>query len=145
MNGGGDVAMLELMGENLTPNLKVWFGDVEAETMFRCEESMLCVVPDISAFRSGWQWVRGPTQVTLAFSSPPPSTGPSTCLKKKRKSVVVRVKIWSNDSLRIRSRGSRIMSTESAPDWLAWPVDGPRPPIRGFSFLLPRNGRVSPK
>lgn len=56
--------MLELMGENLTPNLKVWFGDVEAETMFRCEESMLCVVPDISAFRSGWQWVRGPTQVT---------------------------------------------------------------------------------
>lgn len=74
--------MLELMGENLTPNLKVWFGDVEAETMFRCEESMLCVVPDISAFRSGWQWVRGPTQVTLAFSSPPPSTGPSTCLKK---------------------------------------------------------------
>lgn len=63
LNGGGDVAMLELMGENLTPNLKVWFGDVEAETMFRCEESMLCVVPDISAFRSGWQWVRGPTQV----------------------------------------------------------------------------------
>lgn len=59
--------MLELMGENLTPNLKVWFGDVEAETMFRCEESMLCVVPDISAFRSGWQWVRGPTQVRLPY------------------------------------------------------------------------------
>lgn len=59
--------MLELMGENLTPNLKVWFGDVEAETMFRCEESMLCVVPDISAFRSGWQWVRGPTQVLFIF------------------------------------------------------------------------------
>jgi recombining binding protein (suppressor of hairless) len=67
LNGGGDVAMLELMGENLTPNLKVWFGDVEAETMFRCEESMLCVVPDISAFRSGWQWVRGPTQVLTDF------------------------------------------------------------------------------
>ncbi|KZS00838.1 Recombining binding protein suppressor of hairless [Daphnia magna] len=59
--------MLELMGENLTPNLKVWFGDVEAETMFRCEESMLCVVPDISAFRSGWQWVRGPTQVPISL------------------------------------------------------------------------------
>ncbi|EFX85825.1 hypothetical protein DAPPUDRAFT_98470 [Daphnia pulex] len=67
LNGGGDVAMLELMGENLTPNLKVWFGDVEAETMFRCEESMLCVVPDISAFRSGWQWVRGPTQVPISL------------------------------------------------------------------------------
>ena len=35
LNGGGDVAMLELTGENFTPNLKVWFGDVEAETMYR--------------------------------------------------------------------------------------------------------------
>jgi hypothetical protein len=41
LNGGGNVAMLEFMGENLTRNLKVWFGDVEAETMFRCEESMV--------------------------------------------------------------------------------------------------------
>lgn len=35
LNGGGDVAMLELHGENFIPNMKVWFGDVEAETMFR--------------------------------------------------------------------------------------------------------------
>ena len=35
LNGGGDVAMLELSGENFTANLKVWFGDVEAETMYR--------------------------------------------------------------------------------------------------------------
>lgn len=56
--------MLELTGESFTPNLRVWFGDVEAETMYRCEESMLCVVPDISAFRRGWQWVRQPTQVS---------------------------------------------------------------------------------
>jgi hypothetical protein len=35
LNGGGDVAMLELTGENLSPVLKVWFGDVEAETMYR--------------------------------------------------------------------------------------------------------------
>lgn len=35
VNGGGDVAMLELTGENLHPNLKVWFGNVEAETMYR--------------------------------------------------------------------------------------------------------------
>ncbi|MPC29306.1 Suppressor of hairless [Portunus trituberculatus] len=62
LNGGGDVAMLELTGENFSPNLRVWFGDVEAETMYRCQESMLCVVPDISAFRRGWQWVRQPTQ-----------------------------------------------------------------------------------
>ncbi|GFO31125.1 recombining binding protein suppressor of hairless [Plakobranchus ocellatus] len=64
LNGGGDVAMLELNGENFTAALKVWFGEVEAETMYRCEDSMLCVVPDISAFRSGGgRWVRQPLQV----------------------------------------------------------------------------------
>ncbi|CAG0879826.1 unnamed protein product, partial [Cyprideis torosa] len=67
LNGGGDVAMLELTGESFTPALKVWFGDVEAETMYRCQESMLCVVPDISSFRSGWQWVRQPTQVPVSL------------------------------------------------------------------------------
>ena len=29
--------MLELTGENFTPTLKVWFGEVEAETMYRLE------------------------------------------------------------------------------------------------------------
>lgn len=104
LNGGGDVAMLELTGQNFTPNLRVWFGDVEAETMyrycisccfysgyilldtfrsvysffkccytqltllfFRCAESMLCVVPDISAFREGWRWVRQPVQVPVTL------------------------------------------------------------------------------
>jgi len=42
--------MLELTGENFTPKLKVWFGDVEAETMYRCQESLLCLVPDVSVF-----------------------------------------------------------------------------------------------
>lgn len=27
--------MLELHGENFSPHLKVWFGDMEAETMYR--------------------------------------------------------------------------------------------------------------
>ncbi|KAL8580101.1 hypothetical protein ACOMHN_051269 [Nucella lapillus] len=67
LNGGGDVAMLELMGENFSTSLKVWFGDVEAETMFRSDESMLCVVPDISAFRNGWRWVRQPLQVPVSL------------------------------------------------------------------------------
>lgn len=57
MNGGGDVAMLELSGENFTPALQVWFGDVEAETMYRCNETLLCVVPDIQEFRGEWLWV----------------------------------------------------------------------------------------
>ncbi|KAK3575071.1 hypothetical protein QTP86_019752, partial [Hemibagrus guttatus] len=34
LNGGGHVAMLELHGENFSPYLKVWFGNMEAETMF---------------------------------------------------------------------------------------------------------------
>ena len=59
--------MVELKGENFTPNLKVWFGDVEAETMYRCEDSMFCVVPDISAFKEGWKIVRSPTQVPVSL------------------------------------------------------------------------------
>lgn len=35
LNGGGDVAMLELTGQDFTANLRVWFGDVEAETSYR--------------------------------------------------------------------------------------------------------------
>ncbi|XP_016334706.1 recombining binding protein suppressor of hairless-like [Sinocyclocheilus anshuiensis] len=59
--------MLELTGQNFTPNLRVWFGDVEADTMYRCGESVLCVVPDISAFREGWRWVRQPVQVPVTL------------------------------------------------------------------------------
>lgn len=33
----------------------------------RCAESMLCVVPDISAFREGWRWVRQPVQVPVTL------------------------------------------------------------------------------
>ncbi|CAK8697556.1 unnamed protein product [Clavelina lepadiformis] len=65
LNGGGDVAMLEVNGENFTSNLKVWFGDVEAETMYRCEEGLLCVVPEISAFREGWKYVKETVQVPI--------------------------------------------------------------------------------
>uniref|UniRef100_A0AAZ3Q642 Recombination signal binding protein for immunoglobulin kappa J region b n=1 Tax=Oncorhynchus tshawytscha TaxID=74940 RepID=A0AAZ3Q642_ONCTS len=67
LNGGGDVAMLELTGQNFAPDLRVWFGDIEADTMYRCGESVLCVVPDISAFREGWRWVRQPVQVPVTL------------------------------------------------------------------------------
>uniref|UniRef100_H2ZL17 Uncharacterized protein n=1 Tax=Ciona savignyi TaxID=51511 RepID=H2ZL17_CIOSA len=65
LNGGGDVAMLEVNGECFTSNLKVWFGEIEADTMFRCAEGLLCVVPDISAFREGWKWVKESVQVPI--------------------------------------------------------------------------------
>ena len=67
LNGGGEVAMLEIIGECFTPNLKVWFGDVEAETLYRCQENLLCVVPEIGQFKDGWQWVRQQAQVPISL------------------------------------------------------------------------------
>ncbi|XP_018600025.2 recombining binding protein suppressor of hairless-like protein [Scleropages formosus] len=67
LNGGGHVAMLEIQGENFSPHLKVWFGNVEAETMFRTPKSMLCVVPDVSVFSGEWRWLRCPITVPLSL------------------------------------------------------------------------------
>lgn len=53
LNGGGDVAMVELKGENFSAILKVWFADVEADTYYRCSESIIAVVPDIRSFPEG--------------------------------------------------------------------------------------------
>ena len=47
LNGGGDVAMLELSGENFTPRIKVWFGEVEAETLHRYIPYILAYKPTI--------------------------------------------------------------------------------------------------
>lgn len=65
LNGGGEVAMLEVTGENFTPTLSAWFGDVEAETMYRCAEGLLCVVPDISCFQEGWTYVKQTVKVPI--------------------------------------------------------------------------------
>ena len=35
VTGGRDLNMLEVTGENFTADLKVWFADVEADTMYR--------------------------------------------------------------------------------------------------------------
>ena len=35
VTGGRDIFMLELSGESFTPDLKVWFSDIEADTMYR--------------------------------------------------------------------------------------------------------------
>ncbi|KAJ6661117.1 hypothetical protein lerEdw1_016918 [Lerista edwardsae] len=65
LTGGGDVAMLEVQGQDFHANLKVWFGDVEAETMYRSPKSLVCVVPDVSAFSRDWRWLRYPITVPL--------------------------------------------------------------------------------
>ncbi|XP_026933841.1 recombining binding protein suppressor of hairless-like protein [Sagmatias obliquidens] len=67
LSGGGDVATLELHGENLHAGLKVWFGEVEAETMYRSPRSLVCVVPDIAAFGSDWRWLRTPITVPVSL------------------------------------------------------------------------------
>ncbi|XP_075757405.1 recombining binding protein suppressor of hairless-like protein isoform X3 [Pelodiscus sinensis] len=67
LTGGGDVAMLEVQGEYFNANLRVWFGDVEAETMYRSPKSLVCVVPDVSAFGSDWRWLRYPITVPLSL------------------------------------------------------------------------------
>ena len=33
--GSEDMKMLEIQGENFTPDLKVWFADIESDTMYR--------------------------------------------------------------------------------------------------------------
>uniref|UniRef100_F7FYG2 Recombining binding protein suppressor of hairless-like protein n=1 Tax=Monodelphis domestica TaxID=13616 RepID=F7FYG2_MONDO len=67
LSGGGDVATLELLGENFHAGLKVWFGDVEAETMYRSPRSLVCVVPDVAAFGSAWRWLRTPITVPVSL------------------------------------------------------------------------------
>uniref|UniRef100_A0A8C5DQ26 Recombining binding protein suppressor of hairless-like protein n=1 Tax=Gouania willdenowi TaxID=441366 RepID=A0A8C5DQ26_GOUWI len=67
LNGGGHVAMLEVFGENFTPHLKVWFGNNEAETMFKSSEALLCVVPDVSVFNLGWRYHRRVLTVPLSL------------------------------------------------------------------------------
>ncbi|KAJ8778182.1 hypothetical protein J1605_013898 [Eschrichtius robustus] len=67
LSGGGDVATLELHGENLHAGLKVWFGEVEAETMYRSPRSLVCVVPDVAAFGSDWRWLRTPITVPVSL------------------------------------------------------------------------------
>uniref|UniRef100_A0A1I8FKM8 BTD domain-containing protein n=1 Tax=Macrostomum lignano TaxID=282301 RepID=A0A1I8FKM8_9PLAT len=72
LNGGGDMAMLEVCGENFQPNLRVWFGEIEAETMYRCEELLLCIVPHetlqvpVSLVR--WDGVIFPTGLTFTYT-----------------------------------------------------------------------------
>ncbi|XP_029682780.1 recombining binding protein suppressor of hairless-like protein isoform X1 [Takifugu rubripes] len=67
VNGGGHVAMLEIHGENFSPHLKVWFGTIETDTMYKSPKSLLCVVPDVSVFMDGWRCMRHPITVPLSL------------------------------------------------------------------------------
>ena len=41
--------------------------NVHVLSLFRCAESLLCLVPDISAFQCAWKFVRQPTQVPVSL------------------------------------------------------------------------------
>ncbi|KTF79839.1 hypothetical protein cypCar_00033077 [Cyprinus carpio] len=67
LNGERHVAILEFHGENFGPHLKVWFGNMQAETMFRSSRSLLCVIPDVSILSGEWRWMRQPITVPLSL------------------------------------------------------------------------------
>eukprot|EP00118_Oscarella_pearsei_P011125 m.72334 g.72334 ORF g.72334 m.72334 type:complete len:715 (+) comp35791_c1_seq1:456-2600(+) len=50
-SGASEVNMMEISGEFFSPDMKVWFGEAEAETWFRSANSLLCVVPPFSTVR----------------------------------------------------------------------------------------------
>ncbi|VDK31897.1 unnamed protein product [Taenia asiatica] len=67
-NGGGDVAMVEVSGENFSANHQVWFGDVPAQTFYRCQELLLCLVPDISEFHPEWTYIQYELEVPISIA-----------------------------------------------------------------------------
>lgn len=87
LNGGGDVAMLELTGQNFTPNLRVWFGDVEAETMYR----YLIKLFTSSRVGGGGYLRRFPDTDCYVLSNPILSFSSKTCLAFVSSSGVERV------------------------------------------------------
>jgi hypothetical protein len=70
LNSNLEQPMLELLGENFQPNLKVWFLDIECETHFRCTTSIVCVVPDVSLFQQFTTGRVSTNQKTIAISVP---------------------------------------------------------------------------
>ncbi|XP_065901277.1 recombining binding protein suppressor of hairless-like isoform X2 [Dysidea avara] len=50
-----NIRLVELLGEDFSPELTVWFGDVPAvTTAYRCEECIVAEVPDITNFKKNW-------------------------------------------------------------------------------------------
>lgn len=50
--GGEDMKMLEVVGDNFTPDLRIWFADMEADTMYRSVVSIKAYqfTPDFNDF-----------------------------------------------------------------------------------------------
>lgn len=48
----------------------ILFTFVSFSYFIRCQESLLCVIPQISEVREGWEWVRQPTTVSISLVRP---------------------------------------------------------------------------
>ncbi|KRZ15722.1 Suppressor of hairless protein [Trichinella zimbabwensis] len=60
------MSQLTLSGTNFTPALKVWFAEVEAETIFHNSEVLICTIPDINEFQlTASQWEKHVVPLSL--------------------------------------------------------------------------------
>lgn len=91
--------------------------DVFFSQYFRCHESMLCVVPDISAFRSQWKWVRQPLQVCLMANNFFSSVGYMTFYRSFGPVSLITVKL---------SRDIEFINTDCKVQWFCKQNDGRR-------------------
>uniref|UniRef100_A0A915J4F1 Uncharacterized protein n=1 Tax=Romanomermis culicivorax TaxID=13658 RepID=A0A915J4F1_ROMCU len=65
--GAAELARIELTGNEFSPKLKVWFDEVEAETIYKTKNLMTAIVPDISAIDPQWQQSRISRDVRISL------------------------------------------------------------------------------
>uniref|UniRef100_A0A1I7XHU4 BTB domain-containing protein n=1 Tax=Heterorhabditis bacteriophora TaxID=37862 RepID=A0A1I7XHU4_HETBA len=70
ITGNETMARIELNGHNLKPNLKIWFGTTQVDTVYRSEESLTCMVPSHTAIKSesaSWGFANDNTEVPITL------------------------------------------------------------------------------
>jgi len=64
---GNGESVLEINGENFTPNLTVWLDDYKCYTMYRCDELLVCKIPHIREFKPEWSYVQQPVACLITL------------------------------------------------------------------------------
>ncbi|CAG5096632.1 Oidioi.mRNA.OKI2018_I69.XSR.g14711.t1.cds [Oikopleura dioica] len=68
LNGSGETACIDICGKHFSSNLKVWFGECEAETIVRSDENMIAVVPDRSLVQPDWDITKSKDKLDVPIS-----------------------------------------------------------------------------